>query len=378
MRESWPNTFLKVGMAVNPVRDWLAALVLLAIVGVADYITGYELPFLVFYFPSVFIVSWGGRWRPAVAMAAVCACVSFLADLATQHPYSSEVYRYCNFVIWLASFVCIAVLVLRVRWLLDAEEKLNGELKLALDRLRQAEQEREERARELARSNRDLEEFAAVASHDMQEPLRMITQFLHLLRNSYQGRLDQDADDYIQFAVDGADRMQALIRDLLAYARVGSGGKSFSSTDCEKVLNEALANVAVRIEETGALITREALPTVKADSHQLVQVFQNLIWNAIKFRGKNPPQIHIGCRQEANEWLFWVRDNGIGIAPEFAERVFQIFKRLHTREQYAGTGIGLAVCKRVIERHQGRIWVESQPGQGATFYFTIPTRDILP
>jgi light-regulated signal transduction histidine kinase (bacteriophytochrome) len=266
----------------------------------------------------------------------------------------------------------VAALVLRVRWLLDGEKKLNDELRLALDRLKRTEQEREQRTLELARSNRDLEQFAYVASHDMQEPLRAITQFLQLLRTSYQGRLDKNADDYIHFAVDGAARLQALIRDLLAYARIDSEKKAFAPTDCEKVLDEALANVGARIEETGATITRDPLPTIEADSTQLVQVFQNLIWNAMKFRGPDTPQIHIGCRQEANEWVFWVRDNGIGIAPEFAERVFQIFKRLDTREEYSGTGIGLAVCKRVIERHEGRIWVESQLGQGATFYFKIP------
>lgn len=366
------KTYLQMGTSVNPVRYWLVGLALLAIVGEADYVTGYELPFLVFYFPSVVIVSWSGRRGFAVAMAVACACVSFVADLVAQHPYSSEIYRYWNLLIWFVAFLSVAALVLKIRRLLDDQEKLNDELLLALNKLKRAEADREQRARELARSNRDLEQFAYLASHDLQEPLRMITQFLQLLRKNYQGRLDQDADDYIQFAVEGAERMQALIRDLLVYARVDSGGKEFSRTDCEKVLDEALANVGARIEESGATITRDPLPTIKADSTQLIQVFQNLIWNAIKFRGPDPPRIHVGSRREANEWLFWVRDNGIGIAPEFAERIFLIFRRLHTREQYAGTGIGLAICKRVVERYEGRIWVESQPGQGATFYFVIP------
>ena len=186
------------------------------------------------------------------------------------------------------------------------------------------------------------------------------------------GRLDANADEFIAYAVDGANRMQRLINDLLAYSRVGTRGKEFEPTDCTAVFDQALANLKVAIEESGAVVTRDPLPTVMADKLQIGQLFQNLIGNAIKYHGDEPPRVHVSAEQKGNEWVFSVRDNGIGIDPQYAERIFVIFQRLHTREEYPGTGIGLAICKKIVERHGGRIWVESQLGSGATFYFTIP------
>ncbi len=227
-------------------------------------------------------------------------------------------------------------------------------------------------AADLARSNTELEQFAYVASHDLQEPLRMITGYTSLLAKRYQGKLDSDADEFIGYATDGAKRMHALINDLLTYSRVGTRGKEFSPTDCEAVLQTTLAGLRPAIEESNASITHDPLPTVMADATQLGQLFQNLIGNGIKYRDSKPPVIRVSSKKEGSRWLFSVRDNGIGIDPKYGERIFVIFQRLHNREDYPGTGIGLTVCKKIVERHGGRIWVESQPGQGATFYFTLP------
>ena len=231
----------------------------------------------------------------------------------------------------------------------------------------------EKRTAELARSNAELEQFAYIASHDLQEPLRMITSYLQIIEEDYKGKLDEDADEYIGFAVDGAKRMQTLINDLLKYSRVGTKGKSFVPISTETTLSEALDNMKVTIDETKAVITHDQLPTVLGDDAQLTQVFQNLLSNAIKFRGNSAPQIHVGVEQTPKEWVFSVRDNGIGIDMKYAERIFTIFQRLHAREEYPGTGIGLAVVKKIVERHGGRIWVESPPESGSTFYFTLPT-----
>ncbi|MBI3979820.1 MAG: GAF domain-containing protein [Chloroflexi bacterium] len=228
---------------------------------------------------------------------------------------------------------------------------------------------------ELARSNADLEQFATVASHDLQEPLRMISSYLQLLARRYQGKLDADADEFIGYAVEGASRMQALIVDLLTYARVGRKGEAFSPTDAGAALSAALANLRLAIDDSGAVVSRGDLPTVLADEVQLVQLFQNLIDNAIKFRSKAPPDVRVCAASTPEEWVFSVRDNGIGIDPEYHDRIFAIFRRLHSREEYPGTGIGLAVCKRIVERHGGRIWVESEHEKGATFCFSIPRRE---
>jgi PAS domain S-box-containing protein len=242
---------------------------------------------------------------------------------------------------------------------------------------KRAEEELHRTLEELKYSNAELEQFAYVASHDLQEPLRMVSSYMQLLAKRYQGKLDRDADEFIAFAVDGAKRMQNLINDLLTFSRVGTRRRTLVSTSCEDAMEEAISNLQIAIEESGAIITHESLPQVKGDPTQLVQLFQNLLGNAIKFRGSEPARIHVGVRREESEWIFRVCDNGIGIDRRFAERIFVIFQRLHDRDSYPGTGIGLAICKRIVQRHGGCIWVESQPGKGATFYFTLPSKETV-
>lgn len=227
---------------------------------------------------------------------------------------------------------------------------------------------------DLRRSNRELEQFAYVSSHDLQEPLRMVSSYVQLLAKRYKGRLDPDADDFIGFAVEGATRMQQLINDLLTYSRVGTQGKPFALTDLEMALESALSNLQIAIKESSAMVTHDPLPILMADHIQMVQLFQNLIGNAIKFRANDQPRVHVRVQQVDSGWQFSVIDNGIGIDPQFNERIFVIFQRLHTRAEYQGTGIGLAICKKIVERHGGNIWVEPAPDQGSVFHFTMAER----
>jgi light-regulated signal transduction histidine kinase (bacteriophytochrome) len=245
------------------------------------------------------------------------------------------------------------------------------ETRLRQERSR-AQQQLAEKVEELARSNSDLEQFAYIASHDLQEPLRMVASYTQLLAERYRGQLDEAADRYIGYAVEGATRMQALLEDLLAFSRIGRDGAGHAAADANQALAEALENLALPIKQNAVTVTRSSLPTVLCDRFQLVQLFQNLIGNAIKFRGQEAPQVAISAQRLGQVSQFTVADNGIGIAPEHRDFIFKIFHRLHTRAEYPGNGMGLAICKKIVERHGGRIWVESELGRGSTFQFTFP------
>jgi len=236
---------------------------------------------------------------------------------------------------------------------------------------KQMEERLQQITAEMQRSNTELEQFAYVISHDLQEPLRMISSYTQLLAKRYGKKLDDDADEFIGYAVDGAKRMQTLLHGLLEYSRVGTRGKPFSAVNCEHVVKQAMTNLKIAIEECNASVNYDTLPTVMGDEGQLVRLFQNLIGNAIKFRREEAPQVHISAQRRNNIITFTVKDNGLGIDPQHSQSIFEIFRRLHTTEEYPGTGMGLAICKKIVERHGGHISVQSQPGQGSTFYFSI-------
>jgi PAS domain S-box-containing protein len=237
---------------------------------------------------------------------------------------------------------------------------------------KRAQQELARKVEELARSNAELEQFAYVASHDLQEPLRMVASYTQLLARRYKGKLDSNADEFIGFAVDGAVRMQLLVQDLLSYSRVTTKGQSFQLIDAKAACENALENLRTSIKDSNAIVNVGPLPPVLADARQFMQLFQNLIGNAVKYCDERTPEIHVAAKPDGDQWLFSVQDNGIGIAPQYSERIFQMFQRLHTTKKYSGTGIGLAICRKIVERHGGKIWVEAQPGKGSTFVFTIP------
>jgi PAS domain S-box-containing protein len=243
---------------------------------------------------------------------------------------------------------------------------------------KRAESQLVHKIEELNRSNAELEQFASLASHDLQEPLRMVASYTQLLAKRYKGKLDSDADEYIGFAVDGATRMQRLIQDLLIYSRVGTGGAGLFNTSSEEALRQAIKNLRGSIQESGALVTHDPLPIVQADQSQLTQLFQNLVGNAIKYQSPGIPRVHISATRNDKKWMFSVKDNGLGIEPRYFEKIFVMFQRLHKREEFTGTGIGLAICKKIVERHGGRISVESQPGHGSTFHFALAESNTFP
>jgi len=359
--KGWSNTSLFL---------WGLAGVLL--VGFGDYITGQEIGFTIFYLLPISLAAWFASRNVAVMMCLTSAIVEFLANAGAGRTYSHFLIPFWNSAVSFCFFLLYVLILSMLKSEYKTKNKLIAELQDSYAELKDIKEDLERKSQELARSNDELKDFAYAASHDLQEPLRIIRGYVQLLAKRYKGRLDADADDFIQYTVEGVGRMQRLIKDLLEYSRLGISTEIFKASEGRELVDRALANLQAAVEESGAVVTCGPLPAVAVDSSQLSRVFQNLIGNAIKFHGEETPRIHVSAERRGEEWVFSVRDNGIGMNPDQFERIFMIFQRLHTREEYEGTGIGLAICKKIVERHGGRIWVESEEGKGSTFYFTIP------
>jgi signal transduction histidine kinase len=345
----------------------------ISLVGFGDYITGQEIGFTIFYLLPISLTAWFASRNVAVMMCFISAAVEFWANAAAGRTYSHALISFWNSTVSFGFFLLYVVVLSMLKTAYKTKIKLIGELRDSYAELERIKEDLELKSQELARSNDDLKEFAYAASHDLQEPLRIIRGYVQLLAKRYKGKLDPDADDFIKYAVEGVERMQRLIKDLLEYSRLGINGETLKPSECTELVERAIANLQVAIQESGAEVTYDPLPAIAVDPAQLSRVFQNLIGNAIKFHGEAAPRVHISAERRGKEWVFSVRDNGIGMDPDQSERIFMIFQRLHTREEYDGTGIGLAICKKIVERHGGKIWVESEEGKGSTFYFTIPT-----
>jgi light-regulated signal transduction histidine kinase (bacteriophytochrome) len=330
------------------------AFISLCIIGYADYITGYEFSLSAFYLIPISLVALHFGKAMGICAAVISAMVQTVVNiLAGGFYYTRVMFHFWNMLILMAIYVVIAVL---------------------LSSLIEAYRSEQKKAIELVRSNADLKAFAHVASHDLKEPLRVITGFLRLLEKRYKDKLDENGLEYIKFTVDSAERMDELIKGILEYSQVGMKGKGFESVDCSSVLSRAISNLQVAIKESGAVVTYDSLPTLVADSTLLTSLFQNLLGNAVKFHGAEVPKIRISSERRQGEWIIGVTDNGIGIDPRFEDQIFMAFRRLHTKDEYPGAGVGLATCKKIVEYHGGRIWLKSETGKGSTFYFTIPDR----
>jgi signal transduction histidine kinase len=315
--------------------------------------------------------------REAATAAFILSAIAIWGTLQGFGPFVGETQN--ESLLLLQTYMAVtAITGISVAAVVSEARRRRNELRVLNEELerRVAERTREVEAAnaELSRSNVELERFAYTASHDLQEPLRMVASFTELLAQRYKGRLDAEADEFIGFAQEGAERMQALIEGLLAYSRVGSGGRPLKRTDCNAVLRAAVSDLGASLEETGGSVTWDPLPEVQADPVLIRQLFQNLVSNALRFRSQAAPRVHVCAEREGDEWIFSVRDNGIGIAAEHAGRIFQMFQRLHPRSEYPGSGIGLAICKKIVERYGGRIWVEPAPQGGSVFRFALPGR----
>ena len=345
----------------------LLGIVLMLFVGIIDYLTGTELSISIFYLLPIAIVTWYVNRATGTIISVFGVIIWYLVDFAAGHVYSHPAISYWNSLVQLSIF--LAVVFILSAFKIEYIKKME-----LISDLKKAEEALDRKARDLIRSNAELEQFAYIAAHDLRGPLIVVESYINKLHKRYKERLDEDAERFIGEAVDGIGRMKLLINDLLSYAKTGAEGKDFELIDCTNALERAISNLKVEIEGRYAVVTYDRLPSVIADDTQMVQLFQNLIGNGIKFCREGRPRVHVSAVDKDTEWVFSIRDNGIGIAPENADRIFEIFKRLHTSSEYSGTGIGLAICKKIIERHRGIIWVESELGKGTTFYFTVPKK----
>jgi len=366
---------MKVLRSTSKLTLWLIKAViflLVLIVGIIDYVTGVEISLSIIYLFPVFLASWFLNIRTGIAISIGSAILWFLADILGGHSYTHPLIPFWNTIARLVIFISFTIIISRLKIAFNERAKLIDKLTMNLEEIRQTQEELKRKSQELAHSNVELEQFAHVVAHDLKNPLLGVEAYVYRFKKHYKGKLDADAEKYIDYILDGISRMRGLIEDLLEYAKLEKKVKEFGSSNCNDTLKRALANLRVAIEESGALVTHDKLPNIKIDETQLIQLFQNLIGNAIKYRREEPIRIHVSAEGKKSEWLFSVSDNGIGIDPQNTESIFEIFQRSKGDSDHPGTGIGLAICKRVIELHKGRIWVESELGKGSIFFFTIP------
>jgi light-regulated signal transduction histidine kinase (bacteriophytochrome) len=345
------------------------------VVGVVDYMTGTELSISIFYLLPISLMAWFVDRRAGIFLSLISSVIQLVTDIVAGHTYSHPIIVYWNNAVQLGFFLIIVFISSALKVEYERTVRLNANLQDTLAKLTRAQDELERKAQDLARSNVELEQFAYVAAHDLKGPLVVAGGHIHRLRRLFQGKMHPDATRSIEYALDGINRMEALIHGLLAYAKVGTKAKKLNPSDCNDIVELATANLQVEIEKAGAIVTHNQLPTLFSDDIQILQLFQNLIGNSIKFHKEEPPRIHVCAEQNEKEWVFSVCDNGIGIEPKNLNCIFDIFQRLHSSPEFPGNGIGLAICKKIVENHGGRIWVESNPQKGSIFYFTIPIKD---
>jgi signal transduction histidine kinase len=341
-------------------------------VGVLDYFTGLELDISILYLLPICLVTWSVNRNAGIVICVMSSVTEFVANSFAGRTYSHIFISFWNSVV-LLGFFFVSVLILSIlKREYERRIKVIDELQDTVSELKRMQEELEQKSRDLSRSNAELEQFASAVSHDLKEPLLAMTIDLKLLKKRYHDKLDTETETFITDAIGEATRMQTLISDMLAYSRVNSIRKAFILSNCTDILNRTLSSLRIPLDRSNAVVTHEALPEVMADPTQLLQLLQNLIHNAVKFRGEEKPRIHISAERGEDEWIFSVRDNGIGVPEEEIDRIFQIYHRAHNKKEYPGSGIGLATCKKIVERHGGRIWMRSTPGEGSSFYFTIP------
>ncbi len=348
------------------------ALVLL--VGVIDYATGAELSVSIFYLIPISLSVLFETRRIGVLLSVFSSAMGLITDFMVGHPYSHPIIIYWNNAIQMGFFLIIVFILSALRKEYEKTVKLNIDLQGTLSDLKRTQDELERKSQDLARSNAELEQFAYVAAHDLRQPLIVAGGYINRLRRLWKDKLDPDAGTSIGHALDAISRMEALINALLDYARAGTKAGHSTPADYNDIVESSTTNLQVEIEKNSAIVTHDRLPTLLADHTQIIQLFQNLIGNSIKFRKEEPPRVHISAEHKEKEWVISICDNGIGIDPKHSTSIFDIFQRLHDNSKYPGNGIGLATCKKIVENHGGRIWVESTPGQGSTFKFAIPIR----
>jgi signal transduction histidine kinase len=347
---------------------------LVLLVGVIDYVTGAELSISIFYLIPISLSVLFVNRRVGVLLSVFSSAVGLTTDLMVGYPYSHPIIIYWNNAIQMGFFLIIVFILSALKMEYEKTVKLNIDLQDTLSDLKKTQDELERKSQDLARSNAELEQFAYVAAHDLKQPLIVAGGHINRLRRLCKDKLDPDADTSIGHALDAITRMEALINALLAYARVGTKAGDLTLADCNDIVECSTTNLQVEIEKNCAIVTHDQLPTLLADHIQIIQLFQNLIGNSIKFRREEPPRVHISAEHKEKKWVISICDNGIGIDPKHSTSIFDIFQRLHDSSKYPGNGIGLATCKKIVEKHGGRIWVESTPGKGSTFKFAIPIR----